>query len=144
MDYKTYYLNQAGGHYTSYVGARRQRGHGLGGIFKKLFRYVMPFIQSHAVPMIKQGVSALGAEAIKTAGNVATDMIKGSDFKNSLRTHSTEAVENLSKRAQSNLQTGSGHKNKNKRKSVSFSFGHKTKQKKKHKLRAKVKPDIFG
>ena len=143
MDYKTYYLNQAGGQYTSYVDARRQRGHGLGGIFKKLFRYVMPFIQSHAVPVIKQGVSALGAEAIKTAGNVATDMIKGGDLRESIKAHSSAAVQNLSKRAQSTLRTGSGY-NKNKRKRVSFSFSHKEKQKKKHKLRAKVKPDIFG
>ena len=46
--YEDYYARQSGGEMPVYVGARFQRGHGLGSILSGLFRRVLPFFRNNA------------------------------------------------------------------------------------------------
>jgi hypothetical protein len=46
--YEDYYTRQCGGNMPVYVGARFQRGHGLGSILSGLFRRILPFFRSNA------------------------------------------------------------------------------------------------
>jgi hypothetical protein len=132
MNFRQYYINQAGGQYSVYRGIPRQKGYGLGGIFKSLYRYVLPFLKDHALPVIKKGAEFVGNEAIRAAGNIATDAIKGNNIKDSFKQNATNIVDNISAEAKSKLQSGSGRgrkrklnkiniKNKTHKKNYSFS-----------------------
>jgi len=46
--YEDYYARQSGGEMPVFVGARFQRGHGLGSILSGLFRRVLPFFRNNA------------------------------------------------------------------------------------------------
>jgi hypothetical protein len=124
MDFKTYYLDQAGGNYSYFKGAARQRGYGLGGMFKSMFKYLIPLFRTHALPVIKKGAEIVGTEAVKAASNIATDTIKGRNIRDAFQEHSTSAIDNLSNQAQAKLQSGSGRK----RKRSSFKSNRKVKQ----------------
>ena len=112
MDYKQYYLNQAGGQYSVFRGSSRQRGYGLGGMFRTMYRYIMPLFKSHALPVLKKGAQFVGSEAIKAASNIAHDAIQGEDVKKSFKQHGSTAVNNISNEAQSRSQLGNGRKRK--------------------------------
>ena len=43
--YDNYYLGQVGSGGAAFAGARYQRGHGLGGIFRGLFRAATPMLK---------------------------------------------------------------------------------------------------
>ena len=66
--YHNHYLHQAGRGYPVYVGTRYQRGHGLGSIFRSLFKSTVPFL--------KRGAKTLGREALKTGLNLASDVME--------------------------------------------------------------------
>ena len=68
--YEDYYANQRGDGMPVFVGARRQRGHGLGNIFGGLLRNVL-------VP--------IATSAIKSGIDVAGDMARGKTFGESAR-----------------------------------------------------------
>ena len=90
-----YYAQQAkGGHPAYYIGPSYQRGHGLGGIFSSLFRAAIPIFKSVS-PALKQGAKALAREAITTGANIATDALKGEDWKESASKHSKAAAKTL-------------------------------------------------
>ncbi len=112
MDFKTYYLNQIGGNYMLYQGGARQRGYGIGGVFKSMFKYLIPLFRTHALPTIKKGAEIVGNEAIRAVGNIATDAIKGQNLKDSIQQHASNAVENLTNQVQAKFQSGSGKKRK--------------------------------
>ena len=139
MNYKKYYMDQAGEEYNVYRGVVRQRGYGLGGIFKTMYRYIMPLFKAHALPVLKSGAKLVGTEAIRAASNIATDAIRGDNLKNVVKHHATNAVQNISDKAITKLQTGSGKKNKliNKRKNP-FNNSHKKSFKKVKKVK-----DVF-
>ena len=56
--YMNYYTEQAGHGLPGFQGSRFQRGHGLGSLFKGLFRL--------ATPLLKKGAVELGKTALKT------------------------------------------------------------------------------
>jgi hypothetical protein len=120
MDYKRYYENQAGSGMAVFRGYANQRGHGLGGIFRTLFNYIMPIFKTHALPVLKQGAKIVGTEAIKTASNIAHDAIKGRNIKEASREHLKDAIDALGAQAQTHLQTGSGSKKKRKYKQMNI------------------------
>ncbi len=65
--YISYYMNQAGGELPGFVGTSTQYGHGLGGIFRNLFRM--------AVPLLKRGFN-LAKPHLKTAAtNIVGDVV---------------------------------------------------------------------
>lgn len=112
MDYKTYYENQIGSGLPVFYGARYQRGHGLGSIFKSFYRWIAPIFKTHALPVIKHGASALGEEAVRTAANIATDALGGKKIETAAIERAKEAVDSLSGKAQNYMkhQSGSGYK----------------------------------
>lgn len=114
MNYKEYYENQAGSGFPVFRGYANQRGYGLGGMFKTFFKYIMPMFKTHALPALKKGAEIIGAEAVKTAANIANDAISGKNVKDAAKEHLNEAVNTLSTRAQQNLQRGSGVRRKRK------------------------------
>ena len=73
--YEDYYVRQVGGGLPVFVGARVQRGHGLGSLFGGLIR--------SAMPLIKRGALALGKGALKTGLGVAGDVLSGQSIKSS-------------------------------------------------------------
>lgn len=75
IDYDEYYGRQAGGSMPYYVGARYQRGHGLGNIFAKV-KTLLPTV-----------LKTIGKFAIPTISNIATDMISGKKFREVAGTH---------------------------------------------------------
>ena len=75
--YDSYYLGQVGSGGAAFAGARYQRGHGLGGIFRGLFRA--------ATPLLKRGAMVLGKQIIRSGGRVARDVAAGKNLKQALR-----------------------------------------------------------
>ena len=78
--YEQYYADQCGNGMNVFQGARGQRGHGLGSVLSGLFR--------SALPMIKN----FGKQALQTGLNVATDVVQGNSFKDSLRKHVPDGI----------------------------------------------------
>ena len=72
MNYNDNYARQTGGALPYFVGARYQRGHGLGSLFGGLLR--------SAMPLINRGVVALGRGALKTGVRIADDVLSGQDM----------------------------------------------------------------
>ena len=97
--YEDYYLKQSGGQMPVYVGARFQRGHGLGSILSGLFRRVLPFL--------KANVKNFATTALRTGVDIAEDVF---DNNKKLGESLKERVPQGIKRAVQNLdfQSGSG------------------------------------
>jgi hypothetical protein len=92
--YEQYYADQCGNGMNVFQGARGQRGHGLGSVLSGLFR--------SALPMLKN----IGKQALQTGLSVATDVVQGNSFKDSLRKHVPDGIRGF-KDAQFG-QSGSG------------------------------------
>ena len=87
MNYNDYYTRQAGGALPYFVGARVQRGHGLGSLFGGLIR--------SAMPLIKRGAVALGKGALKTGLRIADDVMSGQNIKTAAKRRATDAGKDL-------------------------------------------------
>jgi len=117
MKFDEYYQIQSGGGLPVFQGYSRQKGHGLGNIFKSFYKWIVPIVKTHAMPVLKEGASVLKNEAIKTVANIANDALAGKKISEAAQERTIEAVNSLSQRAQ---QKGSGIKRKRKAKSVHF------------------------
>jgi hypothetical protein len=100
MDFKNYYLQQAGNGLPYYQGSPYQRGYGLGGVFRNIFKWIMPIVKEHALPVAK----SVGKELLRTATNVAQDTLSGEDLKHSAKKRLKESFKNISE----NLHQGEG------------------------------------
>ena len=105
-----YIHSQYGGNLSAFHGARVQRGYGLGGLLKGLFRA--------AVPLFKQGAKAVGRTALKTGARVANDVLQGQDIKSSLKTRGSQARQELQKKAKKKIVKMIGGGKKKMKKSV--------------------------
>ena len=85
--YMDYYMNQAGGHMPAFVGARYQKGHGLGNMLRTLTRF--------ALPLIKKGAALFGKQALKTSMDVAGDVIAGQNIKTAAKQRVSQGLKNL-------------------------------------------------
>ena len=92
--YDNYYIGQVGSGGAAFAGARYQRGHGLGGIFRGLFRA--------ATPLFKRGAMALGKQIIRSGGRVAKDVAAGNNFKQALRHRGKQGLGEMIDRAVTN------------------------------------------
>ncbi len=62
---------QIGGvQYPVYRGIRQQRGHGIGGLFRGLFRTIAPMLKTG----LKKGLTHLGKRALTAGANVLSDI----------------------------------------------------------------------
>ena len=123
MDFKSYYINQAGNGLPYFVGSQYQKGYGLGGVFRNIFRWIMPIVRDHAIPVAK----SVGKELLRTATNVAQDTLNGEDFKQSTKKRLRESFKNMSEKIHQGeglvLKTGLNIKNtKRKSKSIKKKF----------------------
>lgn len=126
--FEDYYSNQAGNGLPYYKGVSLQRGSGLGGIFKSMFRMVLP--------LLKSGVKTVGKQALRSGVDIANDYMQGKDLKVASKQRVKEATKILTNKAADKMKTmiGGQHKRKRKnRKSVSSK-----------KYRKACTPDIFS
>ena len=113
MDWTNYYLDQAGGsvNYDYFRGNVYQKGYGLGGTFKKFFKWIVPIFKRHALPTVKSGLKTVGKEALSTAANIANDVILGKKFKESANRNISGSISNLKDTLEKKLD-GNGYKRK--------------------------------
>jgi hypothetical protein len=138
FDYDEYYQRQSSG-IPTYQGVKYQTGYGLGSMFKSFYRWILPMLKTHVLPVLKSGYRTMGTEVIKTAANIANDALDGKNLKSASEKRVSEAFENLSKKAKHALvnnvekggektQTGEGYKNSKKKLISSFQKNKKRKK----------------
>ena len=91
-----YYAEQAAG-MPYFAGPTVQHGHGLGGIFRSIFRAVAPVFRK-AAPVVKQFAKTAGTEAAKTGAAVLSDYVQGMKVSDSLAIRSKQAADRLIER----------------------------------------------
>ncbi|GFV84449.1 uncharacterized protein TNCV_5007131 [Trichonephila clavipes] len=77
---------QIGSGLTHYKGINFQKGYGIGGIFRQLFRAALPFLV--------KGGKTIGKEVLMTGSRVASDVLSGENFKEAVKTRSKESGKN--------------------------------------------------
>ena len=127
--FEDYYTNQCGNGLNFYQGAAHQKGYGIGGLFRSLFRV--------AVPLFKSGAKAIGKQVLKSGVGLVNDLAHGVDVKTAAKQRLKEAGRSLADKANTKVKTmiGSGQRNK-KRKHLKKTLISRSA--KKHKVR-----DIF-
>lgn len=121
-EYIKYYASQAGGSINE-IGPLLQRqqtiqrGRGLGNLFASLFRYLKPSLVS--------GLDFLKEEALRTGGNILSDIVSGANPKEAFQEQAKAGIKNLRTTAINQLHSmyGSGRKKRSykqmkKRKSI--------------------------
>lgn len=105
--YNDYYARQSGSGMPVYAGSRGQNGYGLGSIFGGLFR--------SAMPMIKQGLSTFGKQALKSGLEVVSDLADGKSFKESAQNRFREGIKSFATDMRAQSGNGVGRKRRRKR-----------------------------
>jgi hypothetical protein len=106
MNWNNYYNKQYGGSggFDGYKGVYWQKGYGLGGTFRKFWKWVAPIFKKHALPTLQSGLETLGNEGISTVKNIAKDVMQGKNLKASAEENIDLAVNNLQKKVEDNLE----------------------------------------
>ena len=90
MDYEKYFLQQQPTNFPTYKGVRYQGGYGLGNVFKRFFKWIVPIIKDKAVPVLKDVGKKVGESVISGTTNFARDALDGKDIKESAKTRFEE------------------------------------------------------
>lgn len=140
--YADHFLSQTGGSYDLGIGPvyragfTRQRGRGLGSIFRNIVSFV--------TPLFKSGASALGKAALQTGANIVSDIAASdgntSTIKEIAKRRAIETRDNMTKRMRGAGRRKRGQAAK-KRKSASVARPKKTKRRR---INRRTKGDIFG
>lgn len=88
------------------------QGYGLGANFRKFFKWIVPLVHKHAVPVLKTGLAEVGKTALSTFGDIAKDTASGRDFKQTTTERINTAVDELKEKIERKLE-GRGKKRKN-------------------------------
>ena len=100
VDWDAFFEQQTGGG-AFFQGEPYQRGHGLGNIFRGIFRFLLP--------IAKTAASTLGKEALNTGANILTDSLKGENIKEVAKRRWREGATSLVDKAKIKLdQSGKG------------------------------------
>ena len=102
---------QFGGVENVFKGPMYQQGYGLGGYFKKFFKWLIPIAEKHVMPSIKSGLETIGKQAIDSASRIASDAVNGRNIQEAAREHVSQAIDNLKSKAENKL-AGNGKKRK--------------------------------
>ena len=102
--YETYFSKQANQEYPVFKSISFQKGYGfgLGSIMKKLFRFIIPIIKTHAVPILK----SVGATTLKGVNNFGMDALSGVPLRESAQNRFNQSLDELTEKA--NIKTGQG------------------------------------
>jgi len=104
MNWNDYYMEQAGGaDYNTYRGSLYQRGYGMGGMFGRFWKWVVPLIARNAVPLLKEAGKAVGKEALGSVVNITKDALVGRPIKETIRENANSAIDNLKLKAYDNI-----------------------------------------
>ena len=95
---------QLGGVQNVFRGPMYQQGYGLGGYFKKFFRWLVPIAEKHVLPHVKSGLETMGKQAIDSVSNIAQDTIKGRNVSEAAQEHVSQALSNLKDKAEKKLR----------------------------------------
>lgn len=93
-----YYRHQTGDGGVYFQGPTYQRGHGLGGLFGRLFRAAVPLLKNTVAPALKKGAKAVAREALSTGVGVLEDVIEGESAADSINRRVPEAARDLARR----------------------------------------------
>lgn len=88
-------MRQRGAGMPVFVGARRQRGHGIGNVLSGLFRGVVGLLgkgKGIATQLLKQNKDAAISNLIQTGLNVAGDLAQGKKIKETLKRRVPEGI----------------------------------------------------
>ena len=100
--YKQYYDKQqrGDGDFPVYVGAYKQRGHGLGNILRSLWRRIVPAIKT------------FGPRFLRAGANIVEDVVGGKSWHESAFKRIPEAVNIKNPAPDVSAQSGSGRRRK--------------------------------
>ncbi|GFT46960.1 uncharacterized protein F54H12.2 [Trichonephila clavipes] len=96
-DFVPFERGQIGSGLTLYKGINFQKGYGIGGIFRRLFRAALPFLV--------KGGKTIGKEVLMTGSRVASDVLSGENFKEAVKTRSKESGKKLAQKAIDRVQS---------------------------------------
>ncbi|GFW39824.1 uncharacterized protein F54H12.2 [Trichonephila clavipes] len=96
-DFVPFERGQIGSGLTHYKGINSQKGYGIGGIFRRLFRAALPFLV--------KGGKTIGKEVLMTGSRVASDVLSGENFKEAVKTRSKESGKKLAQKAIDRVQS---------------------------------------
>ncbi|GFV77441.1 uncharacterized protein F54H12.2 [Trichonephila clavipes] len=121
--YEDYFVNQAGNGLSYYQGQSFQKGYGIGGWFKRLFRSALPFLS--------RGAKSVGKEVLRTGTQIANDLLEGRNLQESAEERAKETGRILAKKAIIKKQTICSVKGKpiKEKKKVSHSIESKEEEK---------------
>ena len=105
--YHKHYNQIGGGDIRVFKGGRYQKGYGLGSIFGSLIK--------SALPIVKQGIKAIGKTALSSGLKVASDGLRGRNLKESFQEHVQDAGNELLHKSLGSLRRVSVGNNKKKR-----------------------------
>ena len=99
--YDQYYMNQVGAGMPVYRGSPvLQRGYGLGGLLRGLFRRALPFL--------KKGATMVGKQALQTGMDLAEDVMSGQNIKTAAKRRIKSGGKQLGADGLKRVQTGRG------------------------------------
>jgi len=90
--------------YGWFAGAPRQRGAGLGDIFRRLWRVLQPIARG-LTPVLKSAGRAVGEEGLAATARILNDVVQGGNLSQSVMNEGKEGVRNLLGRAERKLST---------------------------------------
>ena len=99
-----YYHQQGGGDMTYFSGPTYQRGHGLGGLFGRLFRAAVPIFRGTVAPALKKVGKKVAKEALTTGVGMATDLLDGQSIEESLQNRLPSAANRMAIQGAKHLQ----------------------------------------
>lgn len=95
--FEEHYVGQTGGGLPHYQGVSFQKGYGLGGFFRRMFRAAFPFLLKSS--------RTIGKEALRAGSRVASDVLTGQNFREAFRTRVKESGRNLTQTAVDKVQS---------------------------------------
>ena len=81
-----------------FSGLGHQRGHGLGGLFGRLFRAAIPVFRTTGAPALKKAGKEVAKEPLTTGVGLASDMLEGESFGNAARSRLNTAANRMADR----------------------------------------------
>ena len=113
-DFNKYYALQSQG-LSGFHGPSFQKGHGLGSMFKRLFRWVIPIIKQNAAPLLNTAMEGIKSSVSDGVSNFQKDL---EDDKKSIKESAKQRIMETFKGIKRNLETQSGSGSRKRKKRV--------------------------
>ena len=114
VDFNKYYTEQSRG-LSGFHGPSYQKGHGLGSMFKRLFRWVIPIIKQNAAPVLNTAVEGIKSSVSNGLANFEKDM---ADDKTSIKDSAKRRIMETFEGIKNNFNQQSGKGSRRKRKKI--------------------------